>query len=204
MHLIDKMPDDVKAKLQRLSFAPGETILFAERENLYVYFLIEGKAEAYVPNIQGAYASVHVYEPGSFFGEAEQFYEGRKPVEISAITPCVVAKLYRDDFFDWMKRDFEVTKVIISEIAYKLIMNSEYIEEMAQLTVKERLLRCIATHYEHGSIASITKEQIAGETKAPMRSINRAIAECARQGIFFYRDKRFHILDKEKIRAYLR
>lgn len=197
------MPDDVKAKLHRKVFAPGETILFAEHENYYVCFLVEGKAEAYVPNSQGAFSSIHVYEPDSFFGEAEQFYEGRKPVEISAITSCIIDKLHRDDFFDWMKRDFEITKFIIKEIAYKLILNSEYIEEVSQLTVQERLLRCIACHHQRGNINTLTKEQLAMETKAPMRSINRAIAASAKQGVLCYKDKRLHILDEAKLQAYL-
>ncbi len=204
MNLIDRMPDEVKRKLRRKTFNENETILFAENENNYVYFLLEGKAEAYVQNLQGSYANIHVYESGSFFGELEQFYVGRKPVEISAITPCVVDILYKDDFFNWMKKDFEVTKFIIKEIAYKLIMNGEYIEEVLLLTVEERLLRCIAIHYYRGDIDKLTKEQIVKETKAPIRSINRAIAKCTKQGIFCYRNKRVIILDEEKLQNYLR
>lgn len=203
MYLIDIMPDEVKKKLCRKILNENETILFAETENNYVYFLFEGKAEAYVPNLQGSFANIYVYEPGSFFGELEQFYVGRKPVEISAMTPCVVDMLHKDDFFDWMKKDFEITKFIIREIAYKLIVNSEYIEELSLLTVKERLLRCIATHYYRGDIGRLTKEQITKETKAPIRSINRAMAECTKQGILCYQNKLVKILNEEKIQMYL-
>lgn len=161
-------------------------------------------AEAYIPNSQGGFSTVHIYKPGSFFGEAEQFYTGRKPVEISAMTPCTVDKLHRNDFFDWMKKDFEVTKLIIKEIVHKLILNSEYIEEISQLTVKERFLRCIATHYQLNNIKSLTKEEVAKETKSPVRSINRAIAACTKEGILCYKNRQIHILDKEKLQTYLR
>jgi len=203
MHLIDMMPNEVKKKLNRRTYDTNDIILFAENENNYVFFLVEGKAEAYILNRQGSFAHIHVYKPGSFFGELEQFYIGRKPVEISAITPCVVDVLYKDDFLDWMKKDFEVTKFIIKEIGYKLILNSEYIEEVLLLTVRERLLRCIATHYHQGNIDRLTKEQIAKETNAPIRSINRAITECTKQGILSYKDKQIVILDKEKIQKHL-
>ena len=204
MKLLDMMSDKVKAKLHRKTFAKNEIILSAENENDYVYFLIVGTAEAYIPSSQGGFSNIHIYEPGSFFGEAEQFYEGRKPVEISAITPCIVDMLHREDFFDWMKNDFEVTKFIIKEISYKLILNGEYIEEVSQLTVKERLLRCISTHYHRGDIGELSKEQIAKETKAPIRSINRAIAEYAKQGILCYHNKQLHVLNGEKIQRCLR
>ena len=174
MKLVDFMPNDVKKKLQHNTFSPGEIILYAETENDYVHFLIDGMAEAYIPNSQGGFSTVHIYKPGSFFGEAEQFYTGRKPVEISAMTPCTVDKLHRNDFFDWMKKDFEVTKLIIKEIVHKLILNSEYIEEVAK------------------------------ETKSPVRSINRAIATCTKEGILCYKNRQIHILDKEKLQTYLR
>lgn len=204
MKLVDFMPNDVKKKLQHNTFSPGEIILHAETENDYVHFLIDGMAEAYIPNSQGGFSTVHIYKPGSFFGEAEQFYTGRKSVEISAMTPCIVDKLHRNDFFDWMKKDFEVTKLIIKEIVHKLILNSEYIEEISQLTVKECFLRCIATHYQLNNIKSLTKEEVAKETKSPVRSINRAIAACTKEGILCYKNRQIYILDKEKLQTYLR
>ncbi|MDL2215716.1 Crp/Fnr family transcriptional regulator [Ruminococcaceae bacterium OttesenSCG-928-N02] len=203
MQLVGRMPEGIKKKLHRMVFLPEQTILYAEHENEYVYFLIEGMAQAYVPSSQGVFSSVHIYEAGGFFGEAEQFYEGRKPVEISAMTTCVVDRLHRNDFFDWMKNDFEVTKLIIKEMAYKLILNSEYIEEMSQWTVKERFLRCVAKHQQRGSLAALTKEQMAKEAKAPLRSINRAIAACAKEGVLCYKGKRIYILDEEKMQACL-
>lgn len=203
MKLLDMMSDEVKAKLHRKTFSKNETILFAENENDYVFFLFEGVAEAYIPSLQGIFSNIYIYEPGSFFGEAEQFYEGRKPVEISAITPCIVDMLHRDDFFDWMKNNFEVTKFIIKEISYKLILNGEYIEEVSLLTVKERLLRCISKHYYRGDINELTKEQIAKETKAPIRSINRAIVEYTKQEVLCYKNKQFHVLNEEKMQMYL-
>lgn len=204
INFLDMMPNEVKNKLSQKKFKANETILFAENENNFVYFLLDGKAEAYVPNPQGFFANIYVYKAGSFFGELEQFYEGRKPVEISAMTSCVVAMLHKNDFFDWLKKDFEATKYLIKEIAYKLIVNSDYIEEITLLTVKERLLRCIAVHYRQGNIAVLTKEQITKETNAPIRSINRAIAECAKQGILCYKNKHITILSEEKLYRNLR
>lgn len=46
--MIDRMPEEVKKKLLRKTYNENETILYAENENNFVYFLIEGKAEAYV------------------------------------------------------------------------------------------------------------------------------------------------------------
>lgn len=199
MTLLKIMPAKIKAKLQEKRYTAGETILYAERENDYLYFLLEGKAAAYVTNASGNIAYIYVYEGGSIFGEMEQFWEGKKPVEITALMPCSTVRLHRTDLFAWMQADFEVTKGIIRILAGKLISNCERIEEAQLLTVKERLLRCVATHIILGDISRLSKEQAVIETGAPMRSVNRAIAECARDSILRYEKKHFEIIDESSI-----
>lgn len=168
MKLLEIMPIDVKDKLQEKVYDPGETILYSEQDNYYIYFLVEGK----------------------------------KPVEITALTPCKVLRLHRNDLYAWMQADFDVTKQIIQIMASKLVANSERIAEAQLLTVKERLLRCIATHLTLGDIHTLSKDQVVKEAGAPMRSINRAIAECSRQGILCYNHKQFEILNEDAIFTY--
>lgn len=202
MKLLEIMPIDVKDKLQEKVYDPGETILYSEQDNYYIYFLVEGKAEAHVLNETGSFANIFMYEENSLFGEVEQFWEGKKPVEITALTPCKVLRLHRNDLYAWMQADFDVTKQIIQIMASKLVANSERIAEAQLLTVKERLLRCIATHLTLGDIHTLSKDQVVKEAGAPMRSINRAIAECSRQGILCYNHKQFEILNEDAIFTY--
>lgn len=203
MHLIDLIDNDIKKKLRKKKYSANSTILYAEKENKYVYFLTEGVAEAYIQSPQGTFATLYLYKAGSFFGEVEQFYDGRKPVEVTAITDCVVEILYKEDFLDWLKINFEAVKFIIKEISYKLIINAELVENILLLTVKERLLRCIAIHHYRKSLDSLTKEQLSKEVNTPIRSINRAIAECSNQGIISYTNKKILILNEKLVLKYL-
>lgn len=203
MHLIDFIPKETKRKLKRKTYKPNETIIFVEMPNEYVHFIIEGIADAYVPNEDGAFAYLYTYKPGSFFGELEQFYSGRKPVEISAVTACTTDRLHKDDFLNWMCADFEAVKILIREISHKLITNSERIEEILHLTVRERLLRCIALHHHRGRLDKITKAQIGLEINAPTRSINRALAECVQQNLLQYKNSRITVTNNKEIRKYL-
>lgn len=202
MYFIDLMPDHVKYKLRRKKYDSNATILFAEEDNNYVCFLIDGMAEAYVQSPQGTFVNLHVYKSGNFFGEIEQFYEGRKPVEITAITDCTVDMLYKNDFLDWLQHDFDAVKFLMKEVAYKLIINAELVEDVLLLTVKERLLRCLAIHSYRNNLDNLTKEQLSKEVNTPIRSLNRAIAECSKQGIIEYANKRFRIVNEKKVLAY--
>ena len=204
MKLLEMMPIDIKDKLQEKMYDPGDTILYSEQDNYYIYFLVKGKAEAHVLNETGNFANIFMYEEDSLFGEVEQFWDGKKPVEITALTTCKVLRLHQNDLYSWMQSDFNATKQLIQIMASKLVANSERIAEAQLLTVKERLLRCIATHLTLGDLNTLSKDQVVKEAGAPMRSINRAIAECSRQGILCYSHKQFKILDETAVSLYAR
>lgn len=199
MHLIDFMNEDIKKKLVKKTYKKKETILFAEQENEYVILMIDGIAEAFILNVKGNISTIHLYRSGSFFGEMEQFNDGKKPVEIVAFTDCNVYKLHRNDFLNWLKGDFEATKFLIREITSKLVVNAELIEELSSLSVKERLLRCISLHYYRSELNLLTKKQLASEVNAPVRSINRAINECVQEHLIAYENKRFSVINQREV-----
>ena len=58
MFFYDIIPNCVKEKLETKMYNPNETILFAEQENNYIYFLIEGTAEAYNQSPYGTFATL--------------------------------------------------------------------------------------------------------------------------------------------------
>lgn len=203
MNFIDLMDINTKDKLISKTFEKGSTILFAEEENNYVYFLIEGRAEAYVLSPKGNYANLYIYREGSFFGEIEQFYEGRKPVEITAFTDCLVKMLHKDDFLKWLESDFNATKYLIKELSYKLVINAELVEDVLSLTVKERLLRSVAIHNHRNTLNTLSKNQLAKEVNTPMRSLNRAIASSIEEGVLAFENEMLIILDEEKVNVHL-
>ena len=55
-------------------YDPGNPIIIAGYENKYVFFLIEGEAEASIQNNDGTVAAVYLYKSNSIFGEVEPFY----------------------------------------------------------------------------------------------------------------------------------
>ena len=202
MNLYDKIPDEIRQKIKRKRFSKGETIIFPERENNYVYFVIEGSAEACILGAKGTFSSVYMYTEGTFFGEVEQFYKGRKPVSIIALTECVIDILYKDHFLEWLSNDFESTKILIREMAHKLIVDSDTIEELSSLTIKERVLRRIFIHNKNNTLSSLTKGQLSKEVNAPIRSVNRIIEDCMKQGILSYEKKKFVVIDENSLSGY--
>ncbi|HFK3157070.1 TPA: Crp/Fnr family transcriptional regulator, partial [Citrobacter sedlakii] len=127
------------------------------------------------------------------------FYDGRKPVEITAITSCIAKRLYKTDFLSWLQSDFEATKFLIKELANKLIINAELVEHILSLTVKERLLRSILMHYRRDTLQNLTKANLSKEINTPIRSLNRAISTCENEGIISYSNNTFLIKDMTQL-----
>lgn len=126
--LHSRMPIAIRKKLMKKIYAPGNPIIMAGYENQYVFFLIEGEAEAFIQNNDGTVATVYLYKSNSIFGEVEPFYNDFKPVSITATKKCVVEALHQSDFLEWLKSDFEATKLLIRIISEKLIRNGQLIE----------------------------------------------------------------------------
>ena len=201
--LFSCMPNNMKSGLLERQYDSGSSILLADNENNYVYFLCEGFAEAYIQNLQGSIAAIYTYTPDSVFGEVEPFYQGLKPVSIIAITACKVLMLHKSDYIEWLKSDFKAVSVLISILAEKLATNSMRIEEISLMNVQERVLRRIAIHAYGNRLHLLTKQQISLEANTPIRSVNRAIKKCEDAGLFIYKNGYFEILNEKAVMQFL-
>ena len=61
---------------------------------------------------------------------------------------------------EWLKSDFEATKLLIRIISEKLIHNGQLIEEMSLLSVRKRVLRCIAIYNHKGQLHKLTNDNL--------------------------------------------
>ena len=201
--LLSCMPDKVQKKLVRKYYKAGSSIILSDYDNCYVFFLIQGYAEAYIQNKDGALAYVYGYKPNSVFGEVEPFYNDLKPVSIIATTDCTIKIFHKNDYIDWLKNDFNAVSTLIWTISEKLVKNGMLIEEISLMSVRERVLRCVAIYNYRNMLYSLTKKQIALEANTPLRSVNRAIMQCTEQGIICYKNKHIEILNQKVLNTYL-
>lgn len=197
------MPPGIKEKLVRKQYSAGSPILLSGHDNFFVFFLLQGEAEAFVQSAGGTAATVYIYKSNSVFGEIEPFYDELKPVSITSTTACTIDILHKTDFIDWLRNDFDAVSALISIIAEKLVESSQLIEELSLMNVRERVLRCVAVHYHRNRLHLITKKQISLEVSAPLRSVNRAIANCTKEGLFCYENKQIRVLDETGVLEYL-
>ncbi|MBC5581755.1 hypothetical protein H8S23_09565 [Anaerofilum sp. BX8] len=102
-----------------------------------------------------------------------------------------------------MKSDFEFNCHVIRQIVEKTAQNAIALDCFSRSTAREKILRCAAVWHRGGRLSALTKEALRAETNLPLRSLNRALAACAAEGILCYENKRFRVLDEPRLLAHL-
>lgn len=200
---LSHIPSPIAIHMETLHYGAEEPILLAGEENHHVYFVQKGHAKGYMQTADGATTSVYLFGENSLFGEIEIFCKNMNTIGITAVSRCSISRLHKQHFLQWMKADFDFTCGVICQLAQKLDDNSKVRENLTLLTVKERVLRVVASWHHTNQLPYLTKDQLCTQVSAPMRSINRAIAACAQQGVFTYQKKRFNVLSAVALAQYL-
>lgn len=201
--LINDVPEHIKSKFFYRSFDKDSLIIHPGEENNYLYILMKGRAEVYWQNFSGAMISLYLYGPYSCFGENELFNNNLRTLSIIAKMNCEILMVNKATVCEWMKADFNFNLYIIEQLAGKLISLSEKTIRTSLLSIKERVLYSLFSHFNLKNLDSLTKEALASEVFTPIRSLNRSIAECVSDGIIEYKNKKFIVKSMVKLEEYI-
>lgn len=201
--ILNDTPAHIKKEFIYRRHKKGSFIIPPQEQNNYLYILITGKAEVYRQSYEGTMVSLYIYDSYTCFGEIEIFNEKIKTLSVIAKQNCETIAIHKTKVYEWMKIDFNFNFYIIKQLASKLILSSDTTAQLSLLTVKDRILLSMHNHYRIGDLESITKQILSSEVHAPIRSLNRSIAQCINEGFISYKDKKFSISSIEEIENYL-
>lgn len=201
--IVNDAPVHIKKDFIYKKHKKGNLIIHPHEQNNYLYILTTGIAEVYRQSYEGTMLSLYIYDSYSCFGEIEIFNEKIKTLGVIAKENCETIAIHKTKVFEWMKIDFNFNFYIIKQLASKLILSSDTATKLSFLTVKDRILLSIHNHYKIGDLDQLTKQILTSEVCAPLRSLNRSIAQCIDEGIISYKDKKFSIHSIDEIEKYL-
>ncbi len=201
--LLEKAPKEVKEAFGTKNYSKGTLIISRDENVKYLYILVDGVCEVYHQNFSGTLLSYTLMRAYSCFGEVELINNKLKPMSVIAKSDCQMLLLKRSYVLQWMKLDFNFNLYLFKQLAEKLRNNSEKLFLISSLTVKDRILYSLYTHYKIGDLVQLTKKQISYEAATPLRSVNRSISMLNEEGLIAYKKKRFSVLSPEKVESYL-
>lgn len=179
------------------NFKKSETILDPYQTSGCLYILVSGKAAVYNLGIDGEELNIYEYCGTDCFGEIELLCGRRYPLMVRATTDCTVYLVAKRDFLQWLKEDPGFSFFLLKRMSEKLLDNSDRMTRLSLLTMRERYLLSIYNHYNACDLDSLSKARIAEEICAPIRSLNRLVAE--NRELVSYGASGFQIVDEEQI-----
>lgn len=201
--LVDTAPEHIRKKFIHRKYKKGSFIIHPDEENNYLYILVKGSAEVYRQSYAGAILSLYIFNPYSCFGEVEVFNKEMRTLGIIARTDCETMAIHKDTVYEWMRIDFNFTLYMTEQFAAKLISSSNIAAKLSLLKIKDRILYSILTHYKIGDLDKLSKQNLSGEVCSPIRSLNRSISECKKEGYIDFIDKKFTVNSIEKLNKYI-
>ncbi|MEA1883194.1 MAG: Crp/Fnr family transcriptional regulator [Thermotogota bacterium] len=201
--LLEKAPERIKQAFEHKHYTKGTLIISPDEQVKHLYILTDGEGEIYQQNLSGVLLLYTIMTPYSCFGEVEIINNKLKPLSVIAKTDCQILRLQRNLVFEWMKLDFHFNLYLFEQLAEKLRNNSEKLFQLAAMTVKDRILYSLYTHYKIGDLDQLTKKQISYEVATPIRSVNRALSILSEEGLITHKKKHFSIHFPEKVGKYL-
>nr|WP_217592051.1 Crp/Fnr family transcriptional regulator [Cohnella sp. GbtcB17] len=201
--LVEQAPEPIKRQFLHRKHRNGSLILHPNESNDYLHILTKGTAEVYSQSYSGAMLSLYINKAYSCFGEIEIFDESLKSFGVVAKQNCETIAVHKTSVYEWMKADFNFTFFLIKQLASKVTFSSETTSQLSLLKLKERILISIHNHYKIGDLHALTKQVLASEVCAPLRSLNRSLAECKTEGLIQYESKKFSIPSVPELETYL-
>lgn len=197
--LISNAPEQVSAYFVEKNYKKGSHILLPEDQNTSLFFMLSGTAEVYQYAMNGMLISIYRYEKNGCFGEVELFCKSRTALGVLAVEDCQIIKINEIGVQLWLQSDQRFCEFLLQRMAQKIGDNCDAYLRLSTMTLKERILFCVLHHERMNMLNKLTKESLATEVCAPIRSVNRILAQCKKEGLLTYEKHHFHIIDLERL-----
>lgn len=187
----------------------GETV-FSEGEKAEgFYIVIHGRIKIYKISAAGKSQIIHIFGPGSPFGEAAIFMDNRFPAYAEAITEAGLAYIKFDEFLKYLKKDPQFALNIIATLCMRLKSFLKTIEELSLDEVSTRLAKYLTGLAESAPRAkksdtavvtlNIKKNILANQLGTIPETLSRTFSKLKKQGLIKMDKKTITILSLEKL-----
>ena len=182
--LFDKIPHQTVEHIVCAKIKKGDYILKAGEPCEAVYFLLKGKVAGEAYTNQGRAYSFLDFSQMYVLGDYEMLYESSEHViSIKAEQNCVLLKLSRDHYINWIKQDVTALYLRTNNILSVLTFERSVDREFMQKNSKERLCLLLVRFYEVGAkdkngnyTVRYTQAELADKIGVNLRSVQRSIA----------------------------
>jgi len=201
----DKDLDEIAELLIERRFRARATIFEEGSVGEYMYVIREGEVKVSKMSDDGREKVLELLGPGLFFGEMALLDQEPRSASIKAITDCILLALSRNDFIGLLRRNPEISLVLLRELTRRLRETDEEVRGLLFERVEgrtRRVLRRMATRPAPGrahmmSTGSITHQQLADLVGTSRETITRVVKGLKHRGWLEQEGKQYLISKEE-------
>ena len=180
------------AQDMRQHVVPAGELLFLQGDPGHTCHIIEqGKVRVFVLGEDGRELSVRILGPGEIIGEMALFDDQPRSASVEAMEETYTLELHHDVFIQYVRDHPSLALNLLSGLSERLRKVTTDAEELASLTVSERLMRRLQRLAEWAGAPTtggtritlpLTQEELATMVGTSRESINRALVRLRREG----------------------
>lgn len=177
---------------------------------LQIYVILRGRLKTITSGGEGRNATFSIMGPGEVFGEVAVLDGEPRSATITALEPCELVVIQRNDFFHFLERAPQAAIKLLEVLARRLRRLSERVEDTAFLEVPGRLAKQLvrlAERYgqKHGPNVRIelklSQQELGDLVGATRESVNKQLRAWVADGIMEQSTGKLVVLDLEALRA---
>ena len=165
------------------------------------YYLKSGRVKSFIQSEDGEERILHVYGPGSLFGEASFFDELPRVSSAVAMTPCELVPIDRE----LLSREFaahpELALAMMKYLARTVRLLSDQVDQMAFRPARWRVARFLTVNAGGNGRVSCPQEEIAATISVSRVTVSRILNQLAREGLISLGYRSVQILDRPGLEA---
>lgn len=177
----------------------GYLIYLQNTEATCFYYLNSGRVKSFIQSEDGGERVLHVYGPGSLFGEASFFDELPRVSSAVALTPCQIVAIDRELVTQEIAKNPELALAMMKYLARTVRLLSDQVDQMAFRPARWRVGRFLLSLSPDGGEARCTQEDIAAAVSVSRVTVSRILNSFARQGIIQVGYGTVRVLDREPL-----
>ncbi len=207
--LESKQLDALVTMCVRKKYRQREVVLRKGDPALQIYVILRGRLKTMTSGGEGRHAAFSIMGPGEVFGEVAVLDGEPRSATITALEPCELVIIGRNEFFHFLERAPQAAIQLLKVLARRLRRLSERVEDSAFLEVPGRLAKqlvSLAERYgqKHGANVRIelklSQQELGDLVGATRESVNKQLRSWVNDGLVEQNAGKLVIVDLDTLR----
>ncbi len=196
--------EEISKLAKKRRYEKDEIILRETEFGNAFYLIAKGSVKVSIYSEEGEETILTFLGVGDFFGEMALFLDSIRCANVISLEETEVFILERQDFYEILKNNFNMTKKIFEVLCSRLRQANFFIDSLAHLDVSGRLIRFFQEiskekgqdEGEYVSIPRFSQQDLAGKIASTRETISRILANMKNAGLIEFKKDRFLINKK--------